>query len=168
MKRNDLRKIFTDANIEVSEEVVSKIINNFHSDLDQLLEGKEQELADKYKDYVSADDAKKIQDDLAAANQKYTDYVAQVETRDRTNAIESAIKNAKGRNLKAIQSLLDDSKIKFKEGKLEGLDEQITALKESDSYLFDSNNANYSGGKPIDSPNNGNTSGLTLEALRNL
>lgn len=52
-------------------------------------------------------------------------------------AIDSALKDAKARNIKSIRGLLDMDKITYKEGKLEGLDEQINSYKKSDSYLFD-------------------------------
>jgi hypothetical protein len=43
-------------------------------------------------------------------------------------------------NAKAVGALLDSSKIKIEDGKISGLDEQITALKESDPWAF---------GKPV-------------------
>lgn len=52
-------------------------------------------------------------------------------------AIDSALKDAKVRNVKSIRGLLDMEKITYKDGKLEGLDEQINSYKKSDSYLFD-------------------------------
>jgi len=39
-------------------------------------------------------------------------------------------------NAKAVGALLDSSKIKIEDGKISGLDEQITALKESDPWAF--------------------------------
>ena len=168
MKRQDLRKIFAEANIEVPDEVLSKIITNYHNELDLATEAKEQEVEAKYKDYVSVEDATKLRTDLENSNKKYNDYVASVAARERNSAIESVIKDAKGKNTKAILSLLDDSKISFKDGKLTGLDEQIKALQESDAYLFGASESStkYSGGKPADNPSNGTP--LSMEALRKL
>jgi len=39
-------------------------------------------------------------------------------------------------NAKAVRALLDSSKIEFKDGNVTGLDEQITALKESEPWAF--------------------------------
>lgn len=54
------------------------------------------------------------------------------------NAVEIALSGAKARNGKAVKAMLDMSKVKLGEdGKLSGFDEQIEALKKSDSYMFD-------------------------------
>lgn len=62
---------------------------------------------------------------------------ALVETRKQF-AIESAIKDNKGKNAKAIKALLDMSKVEMdEEGNIKGLTEQLKKLQESDPYLFD-------------------------------
>ena len=54
------------------------------------------------------------------------------------NAIEISLSGAKAKNGKAVKAMLDMSKVKLGEdGKLSGFDEQIEALKKSDSYMFD-------------------------------
>ncbi|MGH0741964.1 phage scaffolding protein [Bacillus paranthracis] len=52
-------------------------------------------------------------------------------------AMTNALTSAKVRNHKALQALLNNESIKLEDGKLTGLDEQLSALKESDSYLFE-------------------------------
>lgn len=53
-------------------------------------------------------------------------------------ALDLALTGAKAKNIKAIKALLDSEKIKLKEdGSLDGLNEQIEAIKKSDSYLFE-------------------------------
>ena len=52
-------------------------------------------------------------------------------------ALENALNNAKSKNNKALKALLDMNNIKYQEGKLEGLQEQIEALQKDASYLFD-------------------------------
>ena len=56
-------------------------------------------------------------------------------------ALEGALNNAKSKNNKALMALLDMNSIKYQEGKLEGLQEQIEALQKDASYLFDLNTA---------------------------
>lgn len=51
-------------------------------------------------------------------------------------ALESALRDAKAKNPKAVKALLDSESIKLVDGKLVGLDEQLKSLKESDDYLF--------------------------------
>ena len=52
-------------------------------------------------------------------------------------ALEGALTNAKSKNNKALKALLNMDNIKYQEGKLEGLQEQIDALQKDASYLFD-------------------------------
>ena len=52
-------------------------------------------------------------------------------------ALEGALTNAKSKNNKALKALLNMDNIKYQEGKLEGLQEQIEALQKDASYLFD-------------------------------
>lgn len=54
------------------------------------------------------------------------------------HAIEGAIRDAKGKNVKAIRALIDDDKITWENGVLGGLTEQLTALAsaEDSSMLF--------------------------------
>lgn len=51
--------------------------------------------------------------------------------------LEDALKGSKAKNLKALKALLDMDKVKLEGDKFTGLEEQLTALKESDAYLFD-------------------------------
>ena len=57
----------------------------------------------------------------------------------KTHAIESGVRDAKARNIKAVIALLDISKITYENDALTGLTEQLEALKtgEDTSFLFD-------------------------------
>lgn len=61
----------------------------------------------------------------------------EAETKDFNYALDSALKESKCKNTKALKALLNIEGIKLQEGKLEGLEEQLNTLKESDSYLFE-------------------------------
>lgn len=51
--------------------------------------------------------------------------------------LEDNLKSSKCKNNKVLKSLLDLTSMVVKDGKIEGLDEQIKKLQETDSYLFD-------------------------------
>ena len=70
------------------------------------------------------------------------------------SALNSALTKAKVRNPKTVRGLLDMNEIKLdKEGNLTGLDDQITKIKQTDSYLFNE-------GKEQDyTPSNGKPTG---------
>ena len=111
-------------------------------------------------------DVEKVRTDLNAARQQVTDLqkkvgdtdtlnqqIAQLttdktnlETRlntevaqiQKTHAIESGVRDAKAKNLKAVMAQLDMEKITYENGELKGLTEQLDALKtgEDTSFLF--------------------------------
>lgn len=71
-----------------------------------------------------------------------TDLETQLNTKvseiKKTHAIEGAIRDAHGKNIKAIRALLDESKITYENDELKGVTEQLDALKsaEDSSMLF--------------------------------
>lgn len=81
--------------------------------------------------------------ELQAANKKAEDdYKSNIAKIQLDNAVENALTGAKAKNSKAVKALLDLTKSKVGEdGKVAGLEEQLTALKESDPYLFGEANA---------------------------
>lgn len=79
-------------------------------------------------------DVQKLQGDLAALQTKYDTDTAKIRLE---SALEVALLSNKARNPKLAKAALDLDKIKLDGDKLLGLDEQLTALKESDPYLFD-------------------------------
>lgn len=90
---------------------------------------------------------KKNNKDNEALQQTIQDHEATIENlkkesaqKDFNYALDSALKDNKCKNAKALKALLDLDNIKFNEGKLEGLEGQLNASKESDGYLFDTSN----------------------------
>lgn len=65
-------------------------------------------------------------------------YKTELSNLKKTNALDLALAGAKVKNNKAIKALLDSEKIKLKDdGTLEGLTEQLEAIKKTDAYLFE-------------------------------
>jgi DNA repair exonuclease SbcCD ATPase subunit len=88
-------------------------------------------------------------------------------------ALEGALTNAKSKNNKALKALLNMDNIKYQEGKLEGLQEQIEALQKDASYLFDleTTPANTGGlgsfGRNNQIENSGSSQSAFMAAIRN-
>lgn len=74
----------------------------------------------------------------------------EAETKDFDYALDTALKESKCKNTKALKALLNMEVIKVNGDKVEGLEDQLKTLKESDSYLFD----------VVEEQNNGNQGGL--------
>ena len=74
----------------------------------------------------------KLQTDNKTAAEKYAKELFDLQL---NNAVDIAITGAKGKNSKAIKALLDLEKADLKDGKVIGLEEQLSNLKKSDPYL---------------------------------
>lgn len=77
-----------------------------------------------------------LQDDNKAAKEAHEKEIKDLKV---ANALEKALSDAKAKNAKAVQALLelgDDVEL-ADDGTIKGLDEKIKALKKSDAYLFD-------------------------------
>lgn len=87
--------------------------------------------------YVPKEQFDELNGKFTAKQKEYDDLVKSYADKERNTAINTAISNAKGKNQKAILALLDSEKITYKDGKLEGLEDQLKELQKSDAYLFD-------------------------------
>lgn len=81
---------------------------------------------------------KKITELEEANTASKTAYENKIADIQKNHAVESGIRDAKAKNVKAVMALIDMEKISYKEGKLEGLSEQIETLTkgEDTSFLF--------------------------------
>lgn len=105
--------------------------------LNQLKEKDEQfnEISKKYSENKDlASELETLKNDKAKLIEEYENKLKATEF---NHALEGALNSAKCKNAKALKALLDMDSIKYQDGKLEGLESQLNALKESDSYLFE-------------------------------
>lgn len=89
-------------------------------------------------------DLKKNNTDNETLQKTITDHEATIEnlkkeaeTKDFDYALDTALKESKCKNTKALKALLNMEVIKVNGDKVEGLEDQLKTLKESESYLFD-------------------------------
>lgn len=83
-------------------------------------------------------------------------------------SLEKALADVKAKNPKAVKALLNTETIKLDGDKLLGLEEQLKALQESDSYLFgDGEPAGLKGRKPNDN-NEPPITGVTKEQFQQM
>ena len=112
------------------------------TELEAQIKERDTQLADLSKNNKDNENLLNQIKDLQALNkQTTTDYENKINQMQFDYALEGALTNAKSKNNKALKALLDMNSIKYQEGKLEGLQEQIEALQKDASYLFDLNNA---------------------------
>lgn len=67
-----------------------------------------------------------------------TEYEEKLQQQAFDHKLESALSGAKVKNTRAVKALLDMDTIKLDGDTLKGLDDQLNNLKESDAYLFES------------------------------
>ena len=144
------------------------------TELEAQIKERDTQLADLSKNNKGNEDLLNQIKDLQALNkQTTTDYENKINQMQFDYALEGALTNAKSKNNKALKALLDMNSIKYQEGKLEGLQEQIEALQKDASYLFNLNTApNNTGGLGSFGRNNqiesnGNSQSAFMNAIRN-
>ena len=76
-------------------------------------------------------------------------------------AVDGKIREAKGKNVKAIKALLDMEKIKYENDELSGIDEQLTALAgaEDSAMLFGDSKPTPPAGTHFNNPPTGDNGG---------
>lgn len=100
-----------------------------------------------------------------------TEYQTKITEIQKNHAIESGVRDAKAKNVKAVVALLDMSKITYEGDKLGGLTEQLEALKKSEdsNFLFGNEQTPPPAGTNLSNPPAGGgtppTSGSFAEAV---
>lgn len=104
---------------------------------------------------AAAGDNENLKEQIATLQQQNKDqqkaHEAELKQLKFDNALESALVAAGAKSTKAVRALLNVDNVKLNEdGKFSGLDEQITALKTSDGYMFaeQQNKQNFKGFQP--------------------
>lgn len=140
----DIKKKYKDANLEdvsngayVTKERFNQV-NTEAKDYKQQVAERDKQLSDLKDEFKDAAGLKTKVEELEVANkQKDTDYQSQLTKLKFDNALEQALKGTKAKNTKALKALLDLEKVKLDGETLLGLEDQITALKKENEYLFE-------------------------------
>jgi len=118
-------------------------IEKFNAKLEEIKQQKEmiddnkKQLKDLEKKAKGNEELEKSIKDLRAENEKKDiDYQITITAQKKDFAVQSAIKESQGKNVKAIKALLDMEKITVDDTGITGLSDQLKVLKESDAYLF--------------------------------
>ncbi|OJG40486.1 hypothetical protein RV02_GL002044 [Enterococcus gilvus] len=151
MKREELKELgLTDEQIGSVMALHGVTVNELNSKVStaeqqatqyqEQLEKNQSELDDfKAKSKGNEDLEQQVTDLQTRLDQNKTDSEQQIADIKKSSAIDLALTQAGAKNIKAAKALLDGESLELAEGGLKGLDDQLAALKESDGYLFDSN-----------------------------
>lgn len=106
----------------------------------EQLEKNQNELNDFKANAKGNEDLTKQLEDLQSKfDETKTSSEQQIADLKKSSAIDLALTQAGAKNIKAAKALLDSESLELTDEELKGLDEQLAALKESDGYLFGSN-----------------------------
>ena len=174
MKRNTIETLLNDKLAEGVElkPIIDAILNEAGKDQEQLkatiteLTEEKDALSEKLETAtntinelkeVNADELKnkisELEDTLKAKDDEYAEKLTSIKF---DASLDKAITNAAGKNAKAIKALLDVEALKASQNQNDDIAAAIEALKESDAYLFTSD-------EPIDNPT-GKTGGGSTSA----
>ena len=128
------------------------------SELEKQITSKDSEIASLNKKVGDVDKLTEQVNTLTKDNEKLnSDLTNKLNEVQKNHAIENGVRDAKAKNVKAVMALLDQSKITYKDGVLEGLSEQLESLTKDDSssFMFDNSAPIPKGFKPNDPPRGG-------------
>lgn len=136
------------------------------TELEGTVKTKENELETMRK---SVGDTTALADQIKQLEKDKTDLTNQLNTQitqlQKTHAIESGVRDAKAKNVKAVMALLDMEKITYTEGKLEGFTDQIEALTKGEDTSFLFGGETIAGATPSNPPSKGGTNPPTSTTL---
>ena len=103
----------------------------------------------------------------AEKTQLTSDLNTKVTALQKSYAIESGVRDAKAKNVKAVMALLDMDKISYADGNLTGLNEQLETLQKSEdtNFLFTTTHQTPSGTDLSNPPVNGGNNPPTTNSL---
>ncbi|MBQ7976557.1 MAG: phage scaffolding protein [Clostridia bacterium] len=146
----------------VSEEIAGKVLE-LHNGAVKELEGQVTKLKGELK--TAQDTAKKFEgiDIETVKKEEYergkSEVSKEFDAYKQETALGAALAKAGSKNNKAVKALLDMDKVTFKDGKFEGLDEQLENIKKDSDYLFNKEDD----GKPTFAGKTGGDNGPAAE-----
>lgn len=125
---------------EIGKQFVSKVdfnkLNDTKKSLETQLTDRDTQLEELKK--IDADGLQAKITQLQQENETAkADHQKQLENLQFGYALDSALSASKAKNIKAVKALLDMDGLKLNDGKVIGLDDQITKIKAENEYLFE-------------------------------
>lgn len=121
-------------------------VNNEKKELKSQLDERDQQLNTLQKQAKGNEELQNAIEQLQEENKKVSEeYQQKLDKQAFDFAIESALRDAKAKNIKAVKANLNVDGLKLSDDKVIGLEEQLNSLKESDSYLFEAENGSSPG-----------------------
>lgn len=145
---------------------LQKQVDDYKTQLDD----RDKQLKDLEKSAKGNEDLQKEIKDLQKANDDTKkEYETKLAEQRKESKLELALKDAKAKNPRAVKALLDAEKVSLDGDNLIGLEDQLSALKESDAYLFGEDEPKgLKGREPHPSDPNKQQQGITKEQFNQM
>lgn len=158
-----INEVFKMRGIEI--EKTKKTIVNLENEKAEV----ERKLTEATKNTISTEDFEAIKNEKLKLEQKITEmtkaHQSEVNEIKFNIALEKELIKAGAKDINLVKTVIDTEKIKFEDGKIEGLTEQLESAKESYDYLFSKENKGLSN---VTTKHNGGGNRVTVEDFKNM
>ena len=171
-KANEIVKAMSEAKVYTTNlenvDVRYNKLQEQKKQLEEVSKNYEKQLKDLTKNNADIEALNKLVEQLQLSNKELEEsHFKEMHNLQFNFALENALNSAKSKNNKALKALLDMNSIKYQEGKLEGLQEQIEVLQKDASYLFNLDTTPQNTGG-LGNFGRGNNSTITKEQFRSM
>ena len=139
------------------------------ADLENEKAEAERKLAEAIENTISTEDFEAIKNEKLELEQKITEmtqaHQSEINEIKFNVALEKELTKAGAKDIKLVKTVIDTEKIKFEDGKIEGLTEQLELAKESYDYLFSKESKGLSN---VTTKHSGGGNKITIEDFKNM
>ena len=141
------------------------------ADLENEKAEAERKLAEAIENTISAEDFEAVKNEKLELEQKITEmtqaHQSEINEIKFNVALEKELTKAGAKDINLVKTVIDTEKIKFEDGKIEGLTEQLESAKENYDYLFSKESKGLSN---ITTKHSGGGGGnkITIEDFKNM
>ena len=137
--------------------------------LEEASKNYEKQLKELSKNNADNEELKKQLEQLQLSNKELeTKHAEEMNKLQFDFALDKGLSSVKAKDINDIKMFIDIEKLKYQDGKIEGLEEQIKSLEETKSYLFDTEQQQVPPGTGFN-PTGGNVNtGITKEQFNGM
>lgn len=141
-KANEVLTAMKEANIHTTSlenaDVRYNKLQEQKKQLEEASKNYEKQLKELSKNNQDNEELKKQLEQLQLSNKELQEkHSKELYERDFNYALDKGLSSVKAKDINDIKMFIDIEKLKYQDGKIEGLEEQIKSLEETKSYLFD-------------------------------
>ena len=154
--------------IEKTKQTIADLENE-KAEVERKLAEVERKLAEATENTISAEDFEAVKNEKLELEQKITEmtqaHQSEINEIKFNVALEKELIKAGAKDINLVKTVIDTEKIKFEDGKIEGLTEQLELAKENYDYLFSKESKGLSN---VTTKHNDGGNKITIEDFKNM